>query len=222
MSRSTEAQRKLNLARLAWPVTSLGPGNRLALWVAGCRLACAGCISPELRHAAAGKPIDPGLLAEHILSLPQALDGLSISGGEPFDQADRLAALWSLLLAQRPHWNLLIFSGYRYRQLQRMPQTAGLLRDCDLLIAGPYRSDRPGSAALQASANQRRLALTPAGESMLEAMDTLNHRANIGRDVSGRGWLIGIVDPQQRQQLHQQLGLSSRIGNWPREEPLHD
>ncbi len=47
--------RCVNLFSLAWPVTSLGPGRRVVLWVAGCRKRCPGCISPEMQDPANGR-----------------------------------------------------------------------------------------------------------------------------------------------------------------------
>ncbi|MBF0255796.1 MAG: radical SAM protein [Gammaproteobacteria bacterium] len=200
-------EQQLNLARLARPLTSLGPGRRLGLWVAGCALDCPGCISPELRNSAAGKLIGSEQLAQHILAMPEPLDGLSLSGGEPFDQAPALAALWSRLKPARPRWNLLIFSGYSHRHLRRLPQAQGLLGCCDLLIAGPYRAGKVSTEPLLASRNQQTLPLSPRGEQMLAALHDPVPNANIGQDSQGRGWLIGILDPEQRQQLHQDLGL---------------
>jgi anaerobic ribonucleoside-triphosphate reductase activating protein len=200
-------EQQINLARLARPLTSLGPGRRLGLWVAGCALDCPGCISPELQDPAVGKLIGSEQLARHILALPEPLDGLSLSGGEPFDQATALTELWSLLKPARPHWDLLIFSGYSQRHLRRLPQAQGLLACCDLLIAGSYRADQVSTEPLLASRNQQALALSPRGEQMLAVVQNPAPNANIGQDRQGRGWLIGILDPEQRQRLHRDLGL---------------
>ena len=42
---------------LAHPVTSLGPGRRVVLWVTGCAKHCEGCMSPEMQDPEAGKAI---------------------------------------------------------------------------------------------------------------------------------------------------------------------
>ena len=36
------------LDRILYPVTSLGPGKRLCIWVSGCNARCEGCANPEL------------------------------------------------------------------------------------------------------------------------------------------------------------------------------
>ena len=44
---------ELSIARIYYPVKTLGPGNRIGIWTAGCPRRCSGCISPELQHAEA-------------------------------------------------------------------------------------------------------------------------------------------------------------------------
>lgn len=205
------AEPLLNLARVASPVTSLGLGRRLVLWVAGCPLDCPGCISPELRDPAAGKPIAVDRLADYLLGREETLDGVTLSGGEPFAQADALARLWQLLAARLPQWGLLVFSGYTERQLRRRPEAQALLDGTDLLIAGPYRSDRPCDQPLLASANQRVVALSARGRRMAEDLRHQPVAANLAQDRDGRGWLVGVLDPDARQRLHQRLGVSSSL-----------
>jgi anaerobic ribonucleoside-triphosphate reductase activating protein len=208
----------IRLARLAWSITSLGPGPRLGLWVAGCQMRCQGCITPELQSESAGRDIGIAQLAQHILSKAALLDaplqGLSLSGGEPFDQAAGLTALWLALKTAQPDWNLLVFSGYPWSKLQNWPEAQELLAQTDLLISGPYQAENPGSQSLQASANHERLALSPSGKKMLEQLDQAQETAqvaNIGMGKDGRGWLIGVFDEAERRSLHQRLGLDSSL-----------
>lgn len=204
----------LLLARIAHPVRTLGPGRRLALWVAGCPLHCPGCISPELQSLDAGKPIPVPRLARHILALEGPLEGLSLTGGEPFAQPEPLAALWDLIAAERPHWDLLVFSGYTLPRLRRRDETRRLLQRTDLLIAGPYRADLPATAPLLASANQRFHSLTPRGEAMRRVIvRSAPAQAELGILPDGAGLLIGIVDPQRRRRLHEGLRASAEQAN---------
>lgn len=191
----------LRLARIAYPVTALGPGRRLALWVSGCGLDCAGCISPELRDPNAGKSITVERLARHILRIAQPLNGLTVSGGEPFEQAAALASLWHRLLAERPDWDLIAFSGYTQRQLLRRGDAQALLECVDLLAAGPYRRDRPGDHPLLASANQRLHARSAKGDALLLPSAQARPGArNLGLIGAGTGWLIGLPAAAERSQ----------------------
>ena len=197
----------LRLARIAWPVTALGPGQRVVLWVAGCPLRCKACISPELQDPAAGRDIPLRRLADRLLALPIPLDGLTLTGGEPFEQAPALAALWRILVRKRTAWNLLAFSGHPLEQLRQRPEAEALLQHLDLLIDGPYLPDCPVDQPLIASQNQRAHALSTIGRGMLDQLGSDTTRANLGLSQQGDGCLIGILDPQQRQRLHRGLGV---------------
>ncbi len=197
----------LQVAHWAYPLTALGPGQRLGLWVAGCPLACKGCITPQLWETSAGRPLPVYALADYLAQLPLPLTGLSLSGGEPFAQAPALAALCQRVRQQQPQWNVLAFTGYPLHLLRRQPASQALLAQCDLLVAGPYVAQRPSTRPLRASANQRLHALTPAGVALQAAIETEPAPvANLG--LAGQhAWLLGILPPATRQQLHQTLRL---------------
>ena len=40
---------RIRLHRIYYPVTALGPGRRLGIWVQGCARRCPGCLSPEMQ-----------------------------------------------------------------------------------------------------------------------------------------------------------------------------
>jgi len=83
---------KLFLSRMHFPVTTLGFGRRVGIWFQGCSIQCPGCVSRdtwafgrgETSVESACETIDPWL---------KEADGVTISGGEPFDQPMALAAL---------------------------------------------------------------------------------------------------------------------------------
>ncbi len=200
---------RLRMSHLAYPVTALGPGSRLALWVAGCPLRCPDCITPELQRTDAGRSIPVSRLADHILRLPMRLQGVTFTGGEPFAQARALSELWTLLAEARPEWNLLVFSGHRLVQLQaRGGACAALLADTDILIDGPYLRDRQIAHPLRASANQRIHYMSTRGRVLREACEVGNPgAANLGIGSRHGSWLIGILDSDRRRQLHRDLGV---------------
>src|SRR4051812_13864478 len=76
-----------------------GPGDRAVLWVAGCLRRCPRCIKPELFDFAAGRFIEIDRLVDRILGVHalKRLDGVTFSGGEPFEQAEPLGRLARLL-----------------------------------------------------------------------------------------------------------------------------
>lgn len=197
----------LRISHLAWPVTSLGPGRRAAMWLAGCPMRCKACITPQLQSENSGYAIHLETALARLLQLPAYIDGLSLTGGEPFFQATALTELLRPLKQQRPSWNILVFSGYSLEHLQTDDDCRRLLSLTDLLVDGSFMPERmPGSHPLLASANQRLHALSTCGQALLKACTALDaNTAELGLSRRGEDWLIGILDQHERQQLHQGL-----------------
>ncbi len=149
---------ELEYAGCAYPVEGLGPGKRLAMWVYGCRRRCDGCISPELQGPGERQPLDK-VIADLLPWLPAA-DGLTISGGEPFNQASALATLIRALREERDI-EVLMYTGYLLEELQQRPETAGLLALVDLLVDGPFIQAAANTLQWRGSDNQRIHLLTP-------------------------------------------------------------
>lgn len=138
-------------------VTTLGPGTRYCVWVAGCNRNCPGCIAPQSHDMTQGDAIETGALAWEIL-LSHA-DGLTISGGEPFLQAPALAELIRRIRKKRD-LGVIVYTGYTLEQLQQMPEAWELLEQTDLLIDGPYIRELDDGLSLRGSSNQRVIPLT--------------------------------------------------------------
>lgn len=152
----------VRVARVLAPVTVLGPGRRLGLWVQGCALACPGCASRDTWDAAGGTAVPVAALADRLGDALDAdgLDGLTITGGEPTDQGLALAGLVAALRRRRPDLDVLVFTG-------RPPAAAralapDLVAAATCLVAGPYRREQPSPGhRLLATANQE-LIVAPA------------------------------------------------------------
>ena len=104
-----------------------------------------------------GTPIEVGALAwEIILS---GADGLTISGGEPFLQAQALTELIRTIRRKRD-LGVIVYTGYLYEALADLPGGTELLEQTDLLIDGPYIQELDDGLSLRGSSNQRVLPLT--------------------------------------------------------------
>ena len=190
----------LRLFALAWPVTALGPGERAVLWVAGCPRDCPGCISPEMQPYDAGEVVPVGTLAARLERIDASINGLTISGGEPFDQAEALFGLLDRLRAVRPDWNVLVYTGYLIEELRADPVRAPLLEFIDILADGPYRQEIPRTHPLTGSGNQRVHYLTARGAALRDSVESLASGAmNLGLSRSGRtDMIIGVTSEQAR------------------------
>ncbi|QQO09019.1 4Fe-4S single cluster domain-containing protein [Breznakiella homolactica] len=133
-----------------------GPGARFTLWVQGCSRGCPGCFNP-LTHGDGGTD----MTAEAIIRKIPAGDvtGITVSGGEPFEQPGELALL--LEAAGKKGLHRLVYTGFTYEELTAMENEAitGALKFTDILIDGPYREDIPPASPWTGSGNQRILEL---------------------------------------------------------------
>ncbi len=135
----------------------LGPGTRYVLWVQGCMQNCLGCIAESAKNMEMGIPIKIDALAYEIV-LSKA-DGITISGGEPFLQAEELSDLLSRIRAKRD-MGVIVYTGYQYEDLLKDDAAKKLISNIDLLIDGPYIKELDDSKGLRGSSNQRTLFLT--------------------------------------------------------------
>lgn len=199
---------KLRMQRIAYPVTALGPGNRIALWVAGCSLNCKGCITPELQPRNSGKEISVARLFKYLAQVPGSFDGITLTGGEPFEQPAPLVELLEHLATIKPEWNTLVFSGYPLRHLLKMGvDCENLLAKTDILIDAPFNNTAPSHGKLTASANQSIHYLSLRGERLKDQCEHLNAKANLGLNSNQDDVLIGILAPIERAHLHNALGI---------------
>jgi anaerobic ribonucleoside-triphosphate reductase activating protein len=134
--------------------TANGPGTRFVIWFQGCGLRCPGCFNPLTHSHTGGEPVDVDALLQRIEAQQEKLDGVSISGGEPFEQPQALLAL-AAGLRERTDLSLLVFSGLTLDQIGRRSLGPQILRHIDVLIDGPYVERFGPAVGLRGSANQR-------------------------------------------------------------------
>jgi anaerobic ribonucleoside-triphosphate reductase-activating protein len=141
------------LDRILFPVTALGPGNRVAIWVAGCSRKCPLCANPELWQKHEEQKINAEKLASQVNSLQiKGIDGITLTGGEPFDQAEGLTCFIDKLKFKT---EILAFSGYKIEELKNDAVSSRLLSIIDVLVDGEYINEmNDGKAVLRGSTNQ--------------------------------------------------------------------
>ncbi len=139
------------------PVSVLGFGKRAVIWVQGCSNNCPNCIAENAKDRNGGKLIETDKLLEWVLC-QRGIEGVTISGGEPFDQPIGLQDLTAKL--KRESLGVICYTGYYYEDLLLDPQKRLVLSNIDLLIDGPYIEDEHGDLLWRASKNQRLIFLT--------------------------------------------------------------
>lgn len=196
----------VGLSRVHFPITALGPGRRIGIWFQGCSIRCPGCMSLDTWGEAASRIPVAVLLAQIGPWLPQA-DGVTVSGGEPFDQPFALEALVRGLRASFAK-SILVYSGHTFESLQqRFPHTLALI---DVLISEPFDASDGAGALLRGSANQRVHLLSLTGAAMWDDAERSQNAGPAKMDVivtdDGSLWAAGI--PRRGDLEH----LSSRLG----------
>ena len=159
-----------------------GPGQRSVVWVQGCTIRCPGCFNSHTHAHRDVRLLDPCELGRKLANVPD-LDGITISGGEPFEQAEACAILAEPYRAGGR--SVMIFSGYTCAQLRRAPLKAvkDLLTQIDILVAGPYVAELATDGhRWRASANQRLHLLTGRGREAVADSPTASPLVEIATD----------------------------------------
>lgn len=186
----------LDLNKAHYPVTVLGPGRRIGLWFQGCSIGCPGCISKDTWAQGPIHRISvTKLLAWCREMAAGGLDGFTISGGEPFDQAEGLSALLDGLIAWRrdasADFNILCYSGYTWRRLQEVH--SNILPKLDAVIPEPFKQNTGVGMKWRGSSNQPLIALSHRGELAFASSANAEAVPQIQVAVNdGKIWLIGI------------------------------
>lgn len=184
--------------------TVLGPGRRAVLWVHGCPFDCPGCIAPSYRHGPC-QQISPADAAAWYLHIPDA-QGLTISGGEPMQQAGALADMVEAIRREKDT-GLIVYTGYRLEELQAMqnPQIGRFLSQIDLLIDGRYEQELDHDQPYRGSGNQRFLLLTDRYHTALETYYHAESGRQIELRVTGSNVLLVGVPGKDQARIWQSL-----------------
>lgn len=204
---------ELSLSRLHYPVPNLGFGRRAGIWFQGCSIRCPGCISRDTWAFHAPHRCDTGDVLSWLRELPaDAVDGVTLTGGEPADQPEALRALLDGIAAWRadrePAVDILLYSGRAATDL--LTRHDWLPAAVDLLITEPFEADQAGAHALRGSGNQLVHRFTALAERRYPAAtfedDYAEQRRRMGVHVDADSiWMVGIPLPGDMSRLRANL-----------------
>lgn len=123
-----------------------GDGARYVVFTQGCVHHCPGCQNQETWDAQGGIEMSVLDIARDYQG-HRLLDGITLSGGDPFLQQEECLALLDLL----PGVNVWIYTGYEYEEIA----DTELAKRADVLVVGPYVSDLRCEGKMYGSSNQR-------------------------------------------------------------------
>ena len=151
-----------------------GPGLRMTVFTQGCPHHCPGCHNPQTHDFSGGTLASPEEILAKYAGNP-LLQGITLSGGEPFCQAEALLPVCRGV--RELQGNVWVYSGYTYEELlsDAVPFGAELLALCDVLVDGRYlENERDLTLLFRGSRNQRVIDLAAsrkAGQPVLLEME---------------------------------------------------
>lgn len=145
---------KIRIAGLVNDSIVDGPGLRLTVFTQGCPHRCPGCHNPQSHDFEGGELRDTDEILE-MMRDNVLLDGITLSGGEPFAQPEACTAL--ARGAHQSGLSVWCYTGYTFETLlQGDTRWQELLREIDVLVDGPFiLSQRTLDAHFRGSSNQR-------------------------------------------------------------------
>ena len=143
----------LRIHRLLPASVANGPGVRAVLWIQGCSLSCPHCFNPETHSFSEGEQIAVDRLADQIFELASNVQGLTVTGGEPLQQADPLVELLESVRASTS-LSIVLFSGFTWNELERHDKWPRISSAVDVVIAGRYEHTQRVADGLIGSANK--------------------------------------------------------------------
>ena len=129
----------LNVSKTLSYSRANGPGARAVIWVQGCTIGCEGCYSQSTHPHRKVQVIDSLELAKWVCSI-DGIEGVTISGGEPFEQSAAVAKFLLSVKQIRPELGFFLFTGYEITYLHQSTNKSvqTILEIADMLSSGPF------------------------------------------------------------------------------------
>ena len=212
----------LRVSRSHFPVTALGPGRRLGVWVQGCPLACKGCMSLDTWDPGGGTDVPVDEMADRWRdAVRQGAVGLTVSGGEPLAQPGPTAAFLEAVHRVRDEvsgaLDILMFTGFTPEEFDAGQRLAASY--ADVLITGRYEAAQPTRLVWRGSANQRMLLQSELGHRRYApylALEPERPPLQLRADDHG-AWIVGVPLRGTLPRLDRELrrrGLNADAVSW--------
>ena len=131
-----------------------GPGLRMVLWTQGCPHHCPNCHNPQTHDPNGGVSVDVTRIIEEMKQI-RLQSGLTLSGGEPFDQSAALIPIAVFAKEEMKH-NVWAYSGYTFEELLCDKEKKALLEHIDVLVDGRFiEAQKDYRLRFKGSKNQR-------------------------------------------------------------------
>lgn len=123
-----------------------GEGVRFVVFLQGCAHRCPGCQNPDTWDFNGGHFCTAKEIANRYMRHAHLLNGITLSGGDPFYQQEVCVELLRLL----PDVNVWIYTGFEYDEIKNTE----LAKRADVLVTGPYIEELRCEGRMYGSSNQ--------------------------------------------------------------------
>lgn len=149
--------KNIRLAGITYESLVNGPGMRRVYFTQGCRHKCPGCQNPSTHCMNGGEDRNMDELIDDLKDNPM-LRGVTFSGGDPFEQADKCAYMAKRI--KELNLNIWCYTGYTFEQiLENKDSREGwreFLDNIDVLVDGLFIIDKMDeNLKFRGSSNQR-------------------------------------------------------------------
>lgn len=132
---------KVRLAGVIETSINNGEGIRKVIFTQGCKHHCKGCFNPDTHDFNGGYECDTEKIIERINS-DYMIDGVTFSGGDPFEQAEAFAHIAKNINKDLTIW---CYTGYTLQQIIDNIDRPGwkeLITNIDVLVDGKFEEDK--------------------------------------------------------------------------------
>lgn len=133
---------KIRLAGIIENSINNGEGIRKVIFAQGCKHHCKGCFNPSTHDFNGGYECDTDKIIERINN-DYMIDGVTFSGGDPFEQAEAFA---EIAKNTNPELNIWCYTGYTLQEIidkaNEKPEWVDLLTHIDVLVDGKFEEDK--------------------------------------------------------------------------------
>ena len=213
---------RIRLNKVHHPITALGPGRRVGVWVQGCTVGCRGCLSLDTWAVGdAGIPVvQVARSVVRAIGDDPTITGITISGGEPSEQCDSLVTLLDAVRRELPSdavIDVLLYSGLSWRRLSA--QHPELLSRVDAVIPEPFVASKAPGGRWRGSSNQPLLLLTDLARQRYANVDDARDPSFQVVVQDGRLWTVGVPRPGD---LDRVLAIAAAHGVTVEDASWHD
>ena len=163
---------------------ALGPYKRFIIWVQGCNKRCKGCIAKDSWVVDGGEEFTVEEIAEEIMK-QEDIEGITISGGEPFLQQQALCRLIGDV-RKKKNIGVIIYTGMNYEDIKETL----LAKIADLIIDGEYIESLNDDKSLRGSSNQNVICVT---DRYVDVVDTFYGQQGRRIELVSRNGQIDMI-----------------------------